>query len=60
VHDFPDAAEHDERRDRYMADIGLKIVRSAASDVFRDPDAVADALVRMCTDGAGPSTTQLR
>ena len=60
VHDFPDAAEHDERRDRYMADIGLKIIRIAASDVFRDPDAVADALVLMCTDGAGPSTTQLR
>ena len=60
VHNFADAVDHDERRNRYMRVLGLKVIRIAASDVFRDPDGIADALVRMCADLAGPSTTQLR
>jgi very-short-patch-repair endonuclease len=59
VHDFADAATHDQRRDEYMRRLGLRIVRIPASDVMRDPDGVAQAVVDMCAP-AGPSTTQLR
>ena len=48
----------DSQRDRYMRSLGLKIVRVRASDVLTDPEAVADALLRLCTPAAGPSTTQ--
>jgi very-short-patch-repair endonuclease len=47
----------DNRRDRWMHMEGLQIVRLAAADVLSDPDAVADALYRLCK-AAGPSTTQ--
>ena len=60
IHDFAEQAEHDEGRDEYMRGMGLKIVRIPAFEVFRDADAVADAIVRMCADLVGPSTTQLR
>ena len=60
IHDFADQAEHDERRDAYMRELGLQIIRIPASDVMRDADAVAQGLVEMCADVAGPSTTQLR
>jgi very-short-patch-repair endonuclease len=58
IHDFADQAEHDEKRNAYIRELGLQIVRIPASDVMRDADAVAGALVEMCA--AGPSTTQLR
>ena len=60
MHDFPGPAERDERWNSYMRELGLEVVRIPASDVFRDPDAVADAIIRMCSEAAGPSTTQLR
>jgi very-short-patch-repair endonuclease len=59
VHDFAGPAERDEHRNAYMRELGLEIVRISAAEVFREVDAVADAIVRMCAD-AGPSTTQLR
>ena len=58
IHDFADQADHDERRDEYMRQLGLQIIRVPASDVMRDADAVAQALVDMCANAAGPSTTQ--
>ena len=60
IHDFVDQAERDQRRNAYMRELGLKTVRIPVSEVMRDPDAVAQALVDMCSDAAGPSTTQLR
>ena len=60
VHDFVGPAGRDERRNEYMRGLGLKVIRIPASDVLRDPDSAADAIVRMCADLAGPSTTQLR
>jgi very-short-patch-repair endonuclease len=58
IHDFAAQAVHDERRDAYMRELGLRVVRIAAADLIRDANAVAQALVEMCA--AGPSTTQLR
>ena len=60
IHDFTAQAGQDERRDAYMRELGLEIVRIPASDVMRDPDGVAQAVVDLCAEAAGPSTTQLR
>jgi very-short-patch-repair endonuclease len=59
IHDFAAQAAHDEARNAYMRELGLQIVRVPASDVMRDPDAIAQALVEMCAGAAGPSTNQL-
>jgi len=60
IHDFAEQSEHDEKRNAYMQELGLRIIRIPASDVLRDADAAAGALVELCTNAAGPSTTQLR
>jgi very-short-patch-repair endonuclease len=60
VHDFADAAARDERRDEYVWELGLNVIRIPAADVLRDPTAIADNLLAMCAELAGPSTTQLR
>jgi very-short-patch-repair endonuclease len=59
-HDFNEAAEHDGRRDAYMRELGLELLRIPATDVYADVDAVAQGLVEMCAAKVGPSTTQLR
>ena len=56
THDF--SAPSDAARDAYIQAIGLKVVRVAAADVLASPEAVADAINRLCDTGAGPSTTQ--
>jgi very-short-patch-repair endonuclease len=48
----------DERRDAYMAAVGLKVIRISAADVLADPEGVADGIYRLCEAVAGPSTTQ--
>jgi very-short-patch-repair endonuclease len=59
-----DGATHDRRqdadgrRDAYMTSLGLRVVRISAKDVLADPEAVADAIYRLCENPAGPSTTQ--
>ena len=60
VHDFAGPADHDERRNAYMRELGLEVVRIPASDVFRDASGVANSLVALCAHAVGPSTTQLR
>jgi very-short-patch-repair endonuclease len=59
IHDFAAQAEHDERRNAYIRELGLQTVRIAASDVMRDADAAAGALIALCAEARGPSTTQL-
>jgi very-short-patch-repair endonuclease len=56
THDY--RSDLDQRRDAYMASLGLRVVRIAARKVLADPEAVADALYRLCQEGVGPSTTQ--
>lgn len=59
-----DGATHNERqradagRDDYMSSLGLSVIRIPAADVLADPEAVADAIYRLCAAAAGPSTTQ--
>jgi very-short-patch-repair endonuclease len=60
VHDFAGPAEHDDRRNAYIRDLGLEVVRIPASDVFRDATGVANSLVALRAEAVGPSTTQLR
>jgi very-short-patch-repair endonuclease len=60
VHDFAGPATRDEARNDYMHALGLHVVRIPASDIFRDATAVAQSLVDLCSDAAGPSTTRLR
>ncbi len=60
VHDFAAVAERDERRNAYMRELGLELIRVPAADVFADADRVAEGLIRICADIVGPSTTQLR
>ena len=48
----------DERRDDYMTSLGLRVVRIAAAEVLANLEAAADALFRLCSTTAGPSTPQ--
>ena len=52
--------DEDERRDAYMAVLGLKVIRIPAAEVLADPEAVADGIYRLCEAAAGPSTAQPR
>ena len=58
IHDF--TADYDAARDQYAQELGLRIIRIPASQVMADATAVADALIAMCAEKTGPSTTQLR
>ncbi|MES2136882.1 MAG: endonuclease domain-containing protein [Pseudomonadota bacterium] len=60
VHDFAEPAQRDERRNLYMRELGLEVVRLPASDIFNDASAVAQNIIDMCSGFIGPSTTQLR
>jgi len=60
VHDSADAAVRDGRRDDYIRGLRLKVIRIPATQVLRDVDAVAEGLITMCADLAGPSTTPPR
>ena len=46
IHDH--SADRDSRRDAWMAENGLRVIRIFASDVLRDVEAVADGLLRLC------------
>ena len=54
AHDFGDRPEHDEIRTRWLNAKGIEILRIPAKAVPADPDAIADALLRLCTDRSGP------
>jgi very-short-patch-repair endonuclease len=45
-HGFGDQPYHDEIRDRYFADKQIETMRIAAVDILRDPDDMADGIVR--------------
>lgn len=42
-----DRKEHDDRRDEWMVERGLTIVRFTTSEVTRDPDSVASTILRI-------------
>jgi len=50
-HSMGDRPERDSRRDDWLADRGLRVYRVAAVDVLRDPDAVAQNVFRIVSEG---------
>ena len=54
-HDMGDQPEFDVKRDQALARQGLKVIRILAADVLRDPEEVAESMVRLCCDNSTPS-----
>jgi very-short-patch-repair endonuclease len=55
THDMGDQPEFDEMRDQALASQGLQVVRIPAADVLRDPEAIAESMVRLCCEISSPS-----
>ncbi len=49
VHGTGDVPERDERRDAWLAEKGVRVLRISASDVTADPDEEADMIWRTAT-----------
>ncbi|MBL8651967.1 MAG: DUF559 domain-containing protein [Sphingopyxis sp.] len=49
-HDMGDRPEHDDTRDRWLESHGITVMRIPAKEVLTDPNAVADSIVRLCTE----------
>jgi very-short-patch-repair endonuclease len=45
AHDLGDRPERDEMRDAFLAEHGYRLFRISATDVLRDPDAIAQSIV---------------
>jgi len=52
-HDMGNRPQRDEVRTEWLVGQGIEVLRLPARDVLDDPDAVADAILRLCN----PSTT---
>ncbi len=50
AHDFGDRPKRDEVRTEWLTEQGIEVLRVPARDVLADPDAVADALIRLCAE----------
>ena len=50
AHDMGDRPQRDEVRTQWVEDLGIKVLRVAAKDVLADPEAVADALLKLCSE----------
>ena len=53
-HSMGDRPERDARRDAWLQQRGLVVLRIEAAEVLADPDAVADMLTRQALALAGP------
>ena len=49
-HDMGDRPERDQTRERWLESHGITVLRINAKDVLADPAAVADSIVRLCTE----------
>jgi very-short-patch-repair endonuclease len=47
-HDFGDRPVRDEERQRWLEQSGLTVIRVRARDVLRNPDEIADSILRLC------------
>jgi very-short-patch-repair endonuclease len=54
-HNMGDQPEFDVRRDAKLNGLGVQVIRIPAADVLRDPDSVADSMVRHCLNISSPS-----
>lgn len=48
AHNTGDRPARDERRDAWLRERGIEVVRIAATEVLADPHSVAESLVRYC------------
>ena len=48
AHDFGNRPRRDEVRTEWLKHQGMEVLRIPAAEVLADPDAVADALIKMC------------
>ena len=48
AHDMGDRPQRDEARTHWLASQGIDMLRLPASEVLRDPDAVAESILRLC------------
>ena len=48
AHDTGDRPQRDEARTNWLNGAGVEVLRVPAKDVLADPDAAADALLRLC------------
>ncbi len=53
-HNMGDRPAKDERRDAWLAERELEVLRIPAGDVMADPDGVADSVCRYAMERAGP------
>jgi very-short-patch-repair endonuclease len=49
-HDMGNRPEHDIRRDAWLAQRGVTVMRIPAKDLMRDIDEAADAIVRLAAE----------
>lgn len=54
AHGTEDRPQRDARRDAYLRSLGVEVLRIAAADVLRDPDAVAYGLIRVAGERRPP------
>ncbi|HEY1782782.1 MAG TPA: DUF559 domain-containing protein [Roseiarcus sp.] len=60
-HDAADRPQRDARRDAWLAEQGVKVIRVPAIDVIRRVDGVVDAIVRLAMELSETApTTMLR
>lgn len=50
AHDMGDRPERDELRYQWLESQGIRMLRIPAKDALADPAAVADSIVRLCTE----------
>ena len=53
-HDFGDRPQRDEVRTKWLSSQGIEVLRIPASEVLKNPDSVADALLSYCASRAKP------
>ncbi len=49
AHDMGDRPDRDAKRDAWLRDQGIEVVRISASEVLKSPEDVAESVVRYCT-----------
>ena len=54
AYNMGDQAEFDQHRDSLLKAAGLTVIRIPATDVLRDPDAIAEGIVKFCLDAPPP------
>ena len=54
-HDMGDQPQFDVERDKILTDMGLQVVRIPATEVLKDVESVADAMVMRCAEQSPPS-----